>query len=50
MGYTDELDVVGALAALEMVLADLGHDFEPGAGVSAAQRSLIGQGSPVGAA
>ena len=50
MGYTDELDVVGALAALEMVLADLGHDFEAGAGVAAAQRVLIGQGSPVGAA
>ncbi|RUL85537.1 pyridoxal-phosphate-dependent aminotransferase family protein [Tautonia sociabilis] len=50
MGYNDEVDVVGALAALEMVLAELGHEFEPGAGVSAAQRVLIGQGSPVGAA
>lgn len=50
MGYNDEVDVVGALAALEMVLAQLGYEFEPGAGVSAAQRALIGQGSPVGAA
>ncbi|CAN5754550.1 serine-pyruvate aminotransferase [soil metagenome] len=47
MGYNDELDVIGALAALEMVLADLGHDFEPGAAVAAAQRVLIGQGSVV---
>ena len=45
MGYNDELDVVGALAALEMVLAELGHEFEPGAAVTAAQRVLIGQGS-----
>jgi aspartate aminotransferase-like enzyme len=42
MGYTDELDVVGALAALEMVLAELGHEFEPGAAVTAAQQVLIG--------
>ena len=44
MGYNDELDVVGALAALEMVLAELGHEFEPGAGVTAAQRVLLGAG------
>ncbi len=42
MGYNDELDVVAALAGLEMVLAELGHEFEPGAGVSAAQRVLLG--------
>jgi aspartate aminotransferase-like enzyme len=47
MGYFDELDVVSGLAALEMVLADLGHDIEPGAAVTAAQRVLIGQGSAV---
>ena len=41
MGYMDELDVVAGLAALEMVLAELGHDVEPGAAVSAAQRVLI---------
>jgi len=41
MGYMDELDVVAGLAALEMVLADLGLDVEPGSAVSAAQRSLI---------
>ncbi len=43
MGYMDELDVISGLAALEMVLADLGYDFEPGRGVAAAQQVLIGQ-------
>jgi hypothetical protein len=43
MGYTDELDVVAGLAALEMVMADLGLEFEPGVAVSAAQRVLISQ-------
>lgn len=43
MGYTDELDVISALAALEMVLSDLGLDVEPGAGVTAAQQVLIGR-------
>jgi aspartate aminotransferase-like enzyme len=42
MGYTDELDVIGGLAALEIVLSELGHDVEPGAAVTAAQRILIG--------
>lgn len=41
MGYSDELDVVAALAGLEMVLAELGLDFEPGAAVTAAQRVLV---------
>jgi aspartate aminotransferase-like enzyme len=43
MGYTDELDVISALAALEMVLSDLGHDVEPGVAVTAAQQVLLGQ-------
>jgi aspartate aminotransferase-like enzyme len=42
MGYFDELDVVAGLAALELVLAELGHDVEPGSAVSAAQRVLMG--------
>jgi serine---pyruvate transaminase len=42
MGYMDELDVVAGLAALEMVLDDLGYLVEPGSAVSAAQRVLIG--------
>jgi aspartate aminotransferase-like enzyme len=43
MGYTDELDVVAGLAALEMVLSDLGVDVEPGVAVTAAQQVLLGQ-------
>ncbi len=43
MGYMDELDVVSGLAALEMVLNDLGHDVEPGRAVTAAQQVLLGQ-------
>jgi aspartate aminotransferase-like enzyme len=42
MGYMDELDVVSGLAALEMVLAELGYDVEPGRAVTAAQQVLIG--------
>ena len=41
MGYMDELDVVAGLAALEMVLGDLGWKVEPGVAVTAAQRVLI---------
>jgi serine---pyruvate transaminase len=48
MGYMDELDVVAGLAALEMVLADLGYDVEPGRAVTAAQQVLIGNKSVAG--
>ncbi|MBI1324575.1 aminotransferase class V-fold PLP-dependent enzyme [bacterium] len=48
MGYTDELDVISGLAALEMVLAELGMDVEPGVAVTAAQRVLMGQSQPAG--
>jgi aspartate aminotransferase-like enzyme len=47
MGYTDELDVIGTLAALEMALAELGYDVEPGRAITAAQQVLIGQKSAV---
>jgi len=40
MGYLDEMDAVLAIAALEQVLYRLGHKFELGAGVSAAQKVL----------
>jgi aspartate aminotransferase-like enzyme len=43
MGYFDELDVVAGLAALELVLAELGHEVEPGRAVTAAQQVLMGQ-------
>jgi aspartate aminotransferase-like enzyme len=41
MGYFDELDVVAGLAALEMVLADLGFEIEPGCALAAAQRVFV---------
>jgi aspartate aminotransferase-like enzyme len=49
MGYMDELDVVAGLAALEMVLADLGVEVEPGRAVTAAQRVLNGHRVAAGA-
>lgn len=47
MGYFDELDVVAGLAALELVLAELGFDVEPGVAVTAAQRVLLTAAGPV---
>jgi serine---pyruvate transaminase len=43
MGYLSPFDMLTAVGALELALARLGHDFEPGAGVAAVQRH-IGQG------
>src|SRR3954451_16918468 len=43
MGYMDELDIIGGLAALEMVLDDLGLDIEPGSAVTAAQQVFLGK-------
>lgn len=40
MGYMDMFDVLTAVSAIEMVLLELGHKFEAGAGVAAAQKSL----------
>lgn len=40
MGYCDAFDVIGAISALELVLSEMGHKFEVGAGVAAAQRVL----------
>ena len=40
MGYMDELDVIAGLAALEMVLADMGMAVQPGSAVTAAQMLL----------
>ena len=50
MGYMDELDVISGLAALEMVLADLGMDVEPGRGLSAAQQVFMGTKVAAGSA
>ncbi len=38
MGYVDEMDTVLAIAALEQVLYKMGHKFDLGAGVTAAQK------------
>ena len=35
MGYVDEVDTVGAIAAMEWTLAEQGYKFEPGAGTAA---------------
>lgn len=43
MGYADALDVIAAISALEMALADLGWPVEIGKGVSAAERELRNQ-------
>ncbi|MCE9532761.1 MAG: alanine--glyoxylate aminotransferase family protein [Planctomycetes bacterium] len=40
MGYLDPFDILGALSAIELVLVEMGHPFEAGAGVAAAQRVL----------
>jgi aspartate aminotransferase-like enzyme len=40
MGYCDAFDVMGAISALELMLLEVGHKFEAGAGVAAAQRVL----------
>ena len=48
-GYFGAFDILTALAALEMTLRDLGADVELGAGVAAAQRTLVEAGVPAGA-
>lgn len=40
MGYTDAFEVLGALAALELVLLESGFRLQPGAGVAAFQRAM----------
>ncbi len=42
MGYSDKLDVLSGLAALEMALSELGHKVTLGAGVKAAQKVFLG--------
>ena len=47
MGYMDELDVISGLAALEMVLDDLGYEVVPGRALTAAQQVLMRQRNSV---
>ena len=41
LGYIDALDTLGAIAALEMALAEMGAPIHLGAGVSAAQAVIL---------
>jgi aspartate aminotransferase-like enzyme len=38
MGYIDQFDVLAGISGLELVLLEMGHRLEPGAGVAAAQQ------------
>lgn len=40
MGYVDEVDTIGAIAAMEWALAEQGYKFEMGAGTSAFGRAI----------
>ena len=40
LGYMDEYDVIAAIAGVEIVLSQLGHDIELGKGVAKAQQLL----------
>jgi aspartate aminotransferase-like enzyme len=48
-GYFGAFDILTSLSALEMALAQLGHDVEHGAGVGAAQRVFLEAGVPAAA-
>ncbi|MBI3465773.1 MAG: alanine--glyoxylate aminotransferase family protein, partial [Planctomycetes bacterium] len=39
MGYMDELDIIGVISALELILMEMGWKVEPGRAVAAVQRS-----------
>lgn len=41
MGYTDSFEVIGAIAALELVLIEAGFKIEPGVGVAAFQKAFV---------
>jgi aspartate aminotransferase-like enzyme len=41
MGYVDVIDTLGAIAAIEQVLFRMGHSFELGAGLTAAQKVFV---------
>jgi aspartate aminotransferase-like enzyme len=40
MGYIDQFDILAAISGVELVLQEMGHPLEPGAGVAAAQRAF----------
>lgn len=41
LGYYDRLDIIMVISALEMLLKEMGHNFELGAGVKAAEEILM---------
>lgn len=41
LGYFDRFDIITTIAGLEMVLTELGYEFEAGSGVSAAERIFM---------
>ncbi|HEX9093023.1 MAG TPA: alanine--glyoxylate aminotransferase family protein, partial [Coriobacteriia bacterium] len=43
LGYFGEFDIITTLAALEMTLAELGYEFERGAGIKAAEAVFMGE-------
>ena len=43
LGYFGDFDIITTLAALEMTLAQLGYEFERGAGIRAAEAVFMGQ-------
>jgi aspartate aminotransferase-like enzyme len=43
LGYFGEFDIITTLAALEMTLAELGYEFEQGAGIKAAESVFMGK-------
>lgn len=43
LGYFGEFDIITTLAALEMTLAQLGYEFERGAGIKAAEAVFMGE-------
>jgi len=42
MGYIDQFDILAAISGVELVLKEMGHKFEVGAGITAAQRVFAG--------
>ena len=43
MGYIDQFDILAAISGVEIVLKEMGHPFEIGVGVAAAQRVFAGK-------
>jgi aspartate aminotransferase-like enzyme len=48
MGYVDELELLGVLAVLEVVLRRLGAPVVPGAGVARAEEEILARGGARG--